>query len=38
MAEIAIITGATGGLGQEFIKETLKETSTTRASVKETVT
>ena len=25
MAEIAIITGATGGLGQEFLKETLKE-------------
>ena len=25
MAKIAIITGATGGLGQEFVKETLKE-------------
>ena len=25
MASIAIITGATGGLGQEFVRETLKE-------------
>ena len=25
MASIAIITGATGGLGQEFVREVLKE-------------
>jgi len=25
MASIAIITGATGGLGQEFVREMLKE-------------